>query len=167
MKKRYKIIFKTTLILLVIFIGLTLINSYFGWYGYRMWEQRMGTFGDKSESISRNVFTKDLEYTSNIHLHNFKPYIEKGYWCGVHSLEKTCFKNDTKYPYQISLNTVDTISNVEFTIINAKKFDSINSRPLLPIIYLKKPVLKDTIVLKILTFNLKHDSIGYIKIWNK
>ena len=166
-KSKYKFILILILMLLVTYLVLMIINSYFGWYGYERWKYRMGTYGDKIESVNRGVFIKDLNYNSNIDLNYFKIYIEKGYWCGFHNLEETRFENKTKYPFQISLKSCDTIKNVIFNVINSEQYDSINNEILDVCIYLKEPRLKDTLWLKITTFDKKRDSIGYIKVWDK
>lgn len=146
---------------------LILINSYFGWYGYERWKFRKGTYGDKKESIERGVFIKDLNYISNLDLKYFKVYFERGFKCGKHSLYETNINFKTNYPYQISMNTTDTINNVYFEIVNYYNFDSINNEMLDICLFTEAPVLKDTIYLKAIRFDKKRDSIGYIKIWDK
>jgi hypothetical protein len=165
-KSLYKIIFKILLISVILYFSVALINSYFGWYGYERWKYRKGTYGDKTESLRRGVYIKDLKYISNVDLSYFKVYIEKGYWCSYSSLEETRFKENIKYPFQVSLKTSDSIKNVVYKIVNYNKFDSINNNILDICVYLSKPSLKDTIILKIIKFDKSQDSIGYIKVWD-
>ncbi len=151
----------------MLYFGMVLINSYFGWYGYERWKYRRVTYGDIRQSVSRKVFVKKLMYESNVDLKYFKVYLEKGYWCGYDKLDDTRFENTSKYPYQVSFNNGDTIKNVVFNISNYNKFDSIDNNILNVCVYLEKPYLKDTIVLKIIKFDGSKDSIGYIKVWDK
>lgn len=155
------------LTVVIIYLLLCFVNSYFGWYGYQQWKYRRESDGDKAESVKRKAFISDLNYKSNLDLTYFSAFIEKGYRCDYHSIDDTRFINDTKYPYQVSLKKFDSIVNGVFTVVNPERFDSINNEILNTCIYLNKPYIKDTIVIKISKFDRSNDSIGYIKIWNK
>jgi hypothetical protein len=131
--------------------------------------ERKVTFGDNKLSKDRNVYVKDLNYISSIKLNHFDTYIEKGFWFDPWDINKTVFNKNTNYPYQISFSKVDTTiakPYCVFKIVNIRQFDSLDNKLLDDAcVYLKKPKLEDTLVLKIIQFDKKRDSIGYIKIW--
>lgn len=131
--------------------------------------ERKVTFGDKEWSKNRKVFIKDLNYISSIELKHFNVYIEKGFWFNPWDRDKSVFNKNTNYPYQISFSKGDTIIAKPysvFKILNIKKFDSIDNELLDDTcVYLKNAKLQDTLLLKIIKFDGKRDSIGYVKIW--
>jgi hypothetical protein len=161
--KRFKIalLFCFTVLLLT-----SCISSYIGYNGYKKWSFRRNTHGDKSESINRGAFVKDLHYKSSMVLDHFHIYIEKGYWYGYHRIEdETRFVKGTHYPYQVSCTWVE--GQVYSSLVGYREFDSIINEPYSsPYIYLDQPHLKDTLVLKIMVFHKDGDSIGYIKVWD-
>lgn len=164
MKK--KIIPKKNILIILLFILSFLflyLNSTIGWYGYEKWKYRRDTYGDIAESKKRNVFVKDLSFSSSIKVDSFRCYIEKGFWFGKNNMNDTEFKF-TKYPYQLSFNGIG--NNRYLKISNEDSFDSItNENFQRPCIYLSKSELEHTVVLKIMSFKTR-DSIGYIKIWD-
>ena len=130
---------------------------------------RKVTSEEKDWSKKRNVFVKDLNYVSTIKLKYFNVYIEKGFWFDPWNINKSVFNKSTNYPYQVSFSSVDTIiakPYCTFKIVNIHQFDSIQNDLLEDsCVYLKNPKLEDTLVLKIIRFDKKRDSIGYVKIW--
>lgn len=159
----YKIILKVFLLLSMIYFGLIIINSFFGWYGYEKWKYRRSTIGDKKESVNRKVFIRDLQYFSNIKLENFQIYIEKGFKYGYFSEDDTRLIKESKFPFQVSFTESVGLNNINYYVVNKKKYDSIDGTT----IFLKKEYLKDTIIVGIDKFTNKWDSIGYIKVWDK
>lgn len=136
-------------------------SSFFGWYGYKKWENRASTLSIE-ESKERGVFVKELDYKIDSFsgaLKNFKPYIEKGFKYGYHSSKETRDLINSQYPYQLSFNYRPT-ENVTILIRSdeLKKFDSSNNSWG----YLKYPNLKDTIIL-----DIGGDGIhsGNVKVW--
>jgi len=131
--------------------------------------QRKVTYGDKKWSEERKVFIKNLNYDSSIKLKGFNVYLEKGFWFDPWNINKSVFNKNTNYPYQISFTAVDTLiaePYAIFKIVNIQKFDSIDNEFLKDAcVYLKKPKLKDTLILKIIKLDQKRDSIGYVKVW--
>lgn len=163
-KSRFKIVFVVLLIITILYFGMMLVNSYFGWYGYEKWKYRRVTFGNKIESIERKVFIKDLEYYSSIDLDSFPIYIEKGYKYGYHSSRDTRLLTDSKYPYQISYKFLDSTKIISYEIMNKNRYDSIDNVT----VFLKKPYFSDTLKMGIYKYSSKKwDSIGYLKVWDK
>lgn len=162
-----KVIFKILLISLIIYAVWILLNLYFGWYGNEQWKYRRITYGDKNLSIKRNVFVKNLAFKSSISLNDFKVFIEKGHKYDFNGVDKIRLINNSKYPYQVSMSRADTLNKFIYSIVNYNKFDSIDNKFLNYCVYLDKPYLKDTIVLKIIKLYGSNDSIGYIKVWDK
>nr|WP_294931129.1 hypothetical protein [uncultured Flavobacterium sp.] len=161
---RKNVFFRPVLILGVICFGYFALNLIFGgWYGYEKWKPRRSTFGNKKEAIERNVFVKDLQFKSSIPIDSFNVYIEKGFRYGYTSSNNTRIIEDN-WPFQVSFTTQKGINNVNFYIINANKFGSIDNLN----VYIKQAKLNDTLLIGINKWNLsKWDSIGYIKVWDK
>lgn len=161
---RKNVFFAPVLILSLICVGYFTLNLIFGgWYGYEKWKVRRSTFGNKKESIGRGVFVNDLQFKSSIPIDNFNVYVEKGFRYGYTSSNNTRIIEDT-WPFQVSFTTKKEINNVNYYIINANKFGSIDNLN----IYLKQAKLNDTLLIGIDKWNLnKWDSIGYIKVWDK
>ena len=147
----------------IIYIILYLKSSDIGWYGYDKWKYRRNTYGDKIESIKRNVFVKDLQYSKSIDTCHFEVFIEKGYRFGKHSSNDTKFVDHTKYPYQISFTNAVGKNNISYYIINNEILDSVGQVTG----FLKKPYIKDTLLIGIQKYNKSWDSIGYIKVWDR
>ncbi len=157
-----KIILIVLSILIISFLFLYL-NSTIGWYGYEKWKYRRDTYGDVNESKGRNVFVRNLNYSSNLKIDSFKCYLEKGFWFGKNSMNDTEFMF-TKYPYQLSFNGIG--NNRYIQISNTEGLDSITNEDFQrPNIYLQNDRLKDTVVFKIMSFKTR-DSIGFIKVWD-
>lgn len=155
---------KLIIFLIVLFITIFLLNTYFGWYGYEQWKHRRDTYGNKRESIKRKVFIKNLNYKSTHSLVGFNVYLERGYWFGFHDMNETRYKS-TMYPYQVSFNGIG--KDKFLSISNLNEFDSISNESFeRPNIYLDKKILEDTVILKIMDYKTR-DSIGFIKIWDK
>lgn len=156
-----------------IFIGIILLgvflyyafgvfSSAVGWYGYQKWKYRGGTTTIK-ESKQRKVFVKELNYkivdSANLKGFYFKPYIEKGFRYGYHSMEDTRIDNFSYYPYNLSYER-----NIKDSIVlnifpeDKKKLDSSD------IVwgYLKKSSLQDTIRIEIEGMGKQK---GIIKVW--
>lgn len=152
--------------LLLIFIVVFSLIYFNGWFGYEKWKYDRITFGDREESIRRQVFVKDLKYYSSIKLKKFQIYIEKKYKYGYIDRLSTRFENNNKYRFQVSFDGLDSNNERFYNVYNFKDFDSLKNELFQrPIIYLKEPVLRDTLILQILKFKNTKDSIGYIKIW--
>tara|TARA_B110000091_G_C13586074_1_gene378571 strand:- start:194 stop:700 length:507 start_codon:yes stop_codon:yes gene_type:complete len=155
-------------IVLGIYILLGLISSYFGWYGYEKWKYRRETRGDIIESKERGIFIKELEFdilTQKTEI-EFIAFMEKGFKYGKHSAKKTeLIGKGSNFPYQVSFSQFDTLNKLNFDLLQKTKLDSINKY----FVYLKEPELKDTIYLKITSWENKigNDSIGIIKIYEK
>lgn len=155
---------------IVIFIGIAIFlyyafgvfSSSVGWYGYRKWKYRIATTTLK-ESKQRKVFVRGLNYeivdSANLKGFYFKPYIEKGFRYGYHSMEETRIDNFSNFPYNLSYER-----NIKNSIVlnifpeDKKKLDSsdVNWG------YLKNPYLQDTIRIKI---EGATNQKGVIKIW--
>lgn len=148
-----------------LFFFFTIINNYFGWYGYKKWENRNGT-NSIAESKKRGIFLKELNYkiveSQNLHDFEFKPYFEKGFKYGVHSSEETNPVKFSKYPINLSFerNKNDSIA---LNIINKEKADSSD----IVWTFFEKPKLKDTIFIQIDGSKNKNGKMisGKIKIW--
>lgn len=158
---------------IIIFIGIVIVctflyyvfgvfSSSVGWYGYQKWKYRVGTTTVK-ESKQRKVFVKELNYqivdSANLKGFYFKPYVEKGFKYGYHSMEDTRIDNFSHYPYNLNYerNKKDSIS-LEIFSEDKKKLDSSD------VVwgYLKQPYLQDTIRIKI---DGAGNQKGIIKIW--
>ncbi|WP_281228731.1 hypothetical protein [Flavobacterium aquiphilum] len=164
MKSNYKIIFITLLGCMILYLGLVLMNSYFGWYGYEKWKYRRVTFGNKIESVKRKVFIKDLEFYSSIDIDSFHIFIERGYKYGYHSAKDTRLLTNNRYPYQLSYKFLDSVNMISYEILNKSRYDSTDNVT----VFLKKPYLKDTLKIGIYKYSSKKwDSIGYLKVWDK
>lgn len=139
-----------------------IISSSVGWYGYQKWKYRGGTTTIK-ESKQRKVFVKELNCkivdSDNLKGFYFKPYIEKGFRYGYHSMNDTRIDNYSKYSYNLSYerNKKDSIS-LDIFPEDKKKLDSSD------VVwgYLKLPYLQDTIRIKI---EGAGNQKGVIKIW--
>lgn len=122
----------------------------------------MGT-SDIQSSKQRRVFVKELEYkiidSANLKGFHFKPYIEKGFRYGHHSMEETRVERYSRYPYNLSYerNKSDSIVLNIFPE-DKEKLDSSD------VIwgYLKQPYLRDTIRIEIEGGGKQK---GTIKIW--
>jgi len=157
----------------IVFTGLCLIgillyylfglfSSSVGWYGYKKWKYRVGTTSIL-ESKNRKIFVKHLNYqivdSSNLKGFHFRPYIEKGFRYGYHSMDETRIDTYTKYPYNLSYerNKKDSIVLNIFPEDRVKLDSSdVNWG------YLKQPYLQDTIRIKIEGVT---NQKGIIKIW--
>lgn len=77
------------------------LNLYTGWYGYEYWKYRIHSL-NIDESKERNVFVKELNYKidepSLIENFYIKPYIEKGFKCGINDENETHIIKNSKYP---------------------------------------------------------------------
>lgn len=158
MKKSF---FAFGIIICLVFYFLSTI----GWWGYEKWKYRRSTFGNKTESIERKVFVKDLKYFSSMKLENFDVYIEKGFKYGYLGDYQTRILENDKYPYQISYQIeIDNDNIYGFDDdFKSSKYDSISS-----VYFLKTPKLEKAIIIKINKLvNKNWDYIGYIKIWDK
>ena len=154
----------TGIIVLIIFLyyAFGIFSSSIGWYGYQKWRYRGGTTTIK-ESKQRKVFVKELEYkiidSANLKGFYFKPYIEKGFRYGFHSMEETRIDNHSTYSYNLSYerNKKDSIVLNIFPE-DKKKLDSSD------VVwgYLRQPYLQDTIRIKI---DGVGNQKGIIKIW--
>lgn len=147
---------------IVLYYVFGVFTSSVGWYGYQKWKYRGGTTTIK-EAKQRKVFVKELEYkivdSANLKGFYFKPYIEKGFRYGYHSMEDTRIDTYTKYPYNLNYerNKNDSIS-LDIFPEDKKKLDSSD------VVwgYLKQSYLQDTIRIKI---NGAGNEKGIIKIW--
>jgi len=138
------------------------LNLYTGWYGREVWKYRVGT-SSINESKKRNVYVNKLNYkivdSANLNGFYFKPYIEKGFRYGYHSMKKTKVDTYTKYPYNLGYerNKKDSIVLNIFPEDRVKIDSSdVNWG------YLKQPYLKDTIRIGI---EGMQNQKGIIKIW--
>lgn len=156
--KKYVSIFGVIIVCVVIYFLSTI-----GWWGYEKWKYRRTTFGNKTESVERKVFVKDLEYFSSIKLENFSVYIEKGFKYGYLGDYQTRLLENDKYPYQITFIDKMGLNNISFYIINKEKFKLLSSSS----ITLKDAYLRDTLLIGIDKYTKQWDSIGYIKVWDK
>lgn len=157
---------KNKLLVIFIIIGCVMLSigylsSAFGWYGYKKWEYRRTTFGNESEAKEREVFIKELQYTSSVPIKNFEVYIERGFKYGYHSSKETRLVQG-KYPYQVSFPNSQGKNYINFYVINSKKIDSADKTT----VFLKNPQLKDTLLIGINKYSQQWDSIGYIKVWD-
>lgn len=153
------------IISLVVFICIILIylSSAIGWYGYEKWKHRRSSFGNKTESIQRKVFVKELQYSSNVKLDSFNIYVEKGFKYGYHNENDTRLIEKGNFPYQISFTETVGLNIINYYVLNKEKYDSISGTT----IYLKNKYLSDTLLIGINKYTTKWDSIGYIKVWDK
>ena len=170
-----KIILKVVLIIAIIFfIVLPFSNWFIGYHGYEKEKMRRNSWGNIAESKYRNAFVKKLDFQSNIEIDSFQIFIEKGYKWGYFSSSKTSFNlEDSKFPYQISHTERVDNNDIVYAFSDNQKFDSIDEHQT---VFLKKPILKDTLIMSITklslikingTNKLLQDSIGYIKVYQK
>jgi hypothetical protein len=173
-KSHIKIVMYTILVALFLCFGMPFLNWYFGYHGYEKEKYRRDSDGNRNESIFRNAFVKDLGTQSNLNLNTFEIFIERGYKYGYFGYEKTNFElGKTKYPFQIS-HTDRTDNNlVVYSFVKGDKSDSIDKHLEL---YLKEPIIKDTLKMRVEKFRMAKengrdkaiwDSIGYIKVFEK
>ena len=175
----FKNLIKSKYSFLILILGIGFIyfilwfsSSFFGWYGYEKWKYRRCTYGNRDESIERKVFIKDLGVISNIKLDSFNIYIERGFKYGYHSSEKTRFEINGSFPFQISFTDRTNSNNTVYYITQYKKSENDSIAETL---YLKKPFIKDTLIIGIETckviseepYEIEWDSIGYIKVFEK
>lgn len=162
MKKGIIIFIGIVVLCIFLYYAFGVFSSSVGWYGYQKWKYRGGTTAIK-EAKQRKVFVKELNYkivdSSNLKGFHFKPYIEKGFRYGYHSMEETRIDTYTKYPYNLSYerNKKDSIVLNIFPE-DKKKLDSSD----VFWVYLKQPYLKDTIRIEI---EGAGNQKGIIKIW--
>lgn len=162
MKKGFIIFTGITMLCVLLYYVFGVFSSSVGWYGYQKWKYRIGT-NTISESKQRKVFVKELNYkiidSANLKGFYFKPYVEKGFKYGYHSMEDTRIDNLSNYPYNLSYERNKTDSIV-LNILpqDKKKLDSSN------VVwgYLKQPYLKDTVRIEIEGMGKQK---GIIKIW--
>ena len=162
----------TILIVVTLFVGLSILNWFFGYHGYEKEKYRRNSWRNKTEAIDRNTFVRDLETESNLKLDSFKIYIEKGYKYGYFSGSQTNFNlGDTKYPFQIS--QMERTDNLVYQIVNPNKGDSIGEHSE---VYLNQPHIHDTLKMIVEKYRTVEengiskavwDSIGYVKIYEK
>lgn len=173
--KALKIILKAVLIIAIIyFFVLPFLNWFIGYHGYEKEKMRRNSWGNIEESKYRNAFVDKLDFQSNIEIDSFQVFIEKGYKWGYFSSSKTSFNlEDSKFPYQISHIERADNNDVVYAFSDNQKFDSIDEHQT---VFLKKPILKDTLIMSITklslikingTNKLLQDSIGYIKVYQK
>ena len=169
-----KVVIYTILIVLVLCFSLPFLNWFFGYHGYEKEKYRRNSWGNRSESIYRNAFVKDLETKSNLNLDSFDIFIEKGYKYGYFSADKTNFlANESKYPFQISHTDRTNNNLVAYYFVKGDKSDSIGEHLEL---YLKEPIINDTLKMRVEKFRMSKengrdkavwDSIGYIKVFER
>lgn len=162
MKKRAFIFIGIVLFSIFLYYTIGIFSSSVGWYGYQKWKYRIST-DVISESKQRNIFVKDLNYkivdSANLKGFYFKPYIEKGFKYGYHSMEDTRVDSLSDYPYNLSYERNEKKSIVlNIFPEDKKKMDSSNATWG----YLKQPYLKDTIRIRI---EGSSNQKGIIKIW--
>ena len=170
-----KIILKVVLIIAIIyFIVLPFSNWFIGYHGYEKEKMRRNSWGNIAESKYRNAFVEKLDFKSNLKIDSFQIFIEKGFKWGNFSSNKTSFNfEESKFPYQISHTDRTDNNDVVYSFIENQKFDSIDEHHT---VFLKKPILNDTLIMRITklrlieingTNKLIQDSIGYIKVHQK
>ncbi|CAM1365497.1 conserved hypothetical protein [Tenacibaculum sediminilitoris] len=167
MKKIIRIIILIFSIGIIVYLIIGRINRYVGWDGREQWKYRRSTHGNIKESIERKIMIKELNFESNLDSFKFDCYIEKGFTYSKKSMFETDTSLKSKFPYQISFPTGLRIGETSYIlpISNAKLFDSISSELLGPQVFLKRPQLKDTLILKIIEFDKNRKEVGYIKVW--
>lgn len=155
MKNNIYILTILALILLVCYNCIGDINNYFGWDLREQWKYRRTTSGDINESKKRGVFVKDLIYTSNVSELNFDIFIEHGFSYSKDGMSATETNLNSNFPYQVSFPKGILIDsqNCEFQIANKERFDSISDIPFNKQIYLRKPILPDTLKLDVVCRN--------------
>ncbi|WP_223606939.1 hypothetical protein [Chryseobacterium sp. OSA05B] len=162
MKKRVVVLIGIILGSIFLYYAFGVFSSSVGWYGYQKWKYRVGT-STIEKSKQRKVFVKELNYKiiDSAHLNgfDFKPYIEKGFRYGYHSMEDTRIDRFSHYPYNLSYekNKKDSIVLNIFPE-DIEKLDSSD------VVwgYLKQPYLRDTIRIEIEGVGKQK---GTIKIW--
>jgi len=162
MKKGIVIFISIILFSILMYYAFGVFSSSVGWYGYQKWKYRVHT-SNIEKSKQRKVFIKELEYkivdSANLKGFSFKPYIEKGFRYGYHSMEDTRVDNFSHYPFNLNYerNKKDSIS-LDIFPDDKKKLDSSDA----VWGYLKQPYLKDTVRIKI---DGAGNQRGIIKIW--
>ena len=160
-KNMYLKMLVNLLIALSIWYAYMYISNYIGYYG--SWRKR--TFStDIADSKRRGVFAKELNYkidSSFGDIGNFRPFIEKGFYYGYHSINETRPLIGSEYPYQLYFQN-NQYPDIQFFISDSDliKFDSAN----LCWGYLRTPHLKDTVTLDIIWEKLNKRST--IKVWD-
>lgn len=156
----------------VLIIVLLLIYFYSSWFGYKKWQYRRDTRGNKEESIERGVFVKDLVckefFEKEISIKKFKAYIERGYKYGYFSENTTRVLDGFNFPYQIPVDQLDISNDIYFSIDYNRSKGLIDNNNLITshfVIYLKEPTFKDTLFVDIIYNNI--DTIGIIKVFDK
>ena len=145
----------------ILYFAFGLFSSSVGWYGYQKWKYRHRT-STIEKSKQRKVFVKELNYkivdSANLKGFYFKPYIEKGFRYGYHSMDETRIDNFTKYPYNLSYERGlrDSVA-IYLKDGYEKNVDSMDAVWM----YFKSPTLTDTVYLEINSKNHK----GTIKVW--
>ncbi len=174
MKNILKFIIISVLSLSALYGLYVALNLYFGWYGYGYWKNRLHSL-DINESKKRNVFVRELNYkfveSAVIEDFYIRPYIEKGYKCGINDENETHIIKNSKYPYNLNLEwknnpyTMQDKTKMENSISvfiskdDLKKIDSSDA----VWGYLSKPYLRDTIRIEYSDYNNNHK--GTIKVW--
>jgi hypothetical protein len=162
MKKRLLIFISIIISTVILYYAYGIFSSFVGWYGYQKWKYRSGTTTIK-EAKQRKVFIKELNYkiidSANLKGFYFKPYIERGFRYGYHSMEDTRIDTYTKYPYNLSYerNKRDSIV-LNIFLEDKEKLDSSD----VFWGYLRQPYLRDTISIEIQGMGKQK---GIIKIW--
>jgi len=162
MKKGIFIFIGIIILGVFLYYAFGIFSSSVGWYGYQKWKYRVHT-STIEKSKERKVFVKELNYeivdSANLKGFHFKPYIEKGFRYGYHSMEDTRIDNFSHYPYNLNYER-----NIKDSIVlnifpeDKKKLDSSD------VVwgYLKQPSLQDTIRIEIEGMGKQK---GTIKIW--
>jgi hypothetical protein len=146
----------------ILYYAFGFFSSSVGWYGYQKWKYRHGT-STIEKSKQRKVFVKELNYkivdSANLKGFYFKPYIEKGFRYGYHSMEETRIDNFTKYPYNLSYER-NKQDSIVLNIFPEDKIKLDSSDVIWG--YLKQPFLNDTIRIEI---EGAGNQKGLIKVW--
>ncbi len=156
------------LLVLAVTIGLILIliNSYFGWYGYKKWNYRIDTRGNKEESIRRGIYVRDVFFEvvpADLDVH-FNAFIERGYSFGYHSNKDTRVGIQTNFPFQVSFPQSDTISKFSYSLFKSTTLDSAGTH----CVYLRDSYLPDTIYVTVGDYdNNRVTNLGLIKIYER
>ncbi len=168
-----------------ILLGLGILNSYFGWYSRGLWKHRMYS-SSLHDSKKRGVFVKTyntiLELDSGIK-HQLKDttfYLEKGFKCGMHSLNVTNLltTEDTDYLYQLRFKRYgeEVLNDKKLSFIYLKS-DNLTINDSVTNIYTRPVYLKnadnDTLILRVICWDAKfdyvapqyQDTIGIVKLY--
>ena len=171
---------KTKYLPLIILIGFLIylifpaINNYFGWYGYKYWTFRVHS-QNISESKQRKIFVKELKYkfVDSIQMNGFyfKPFIEKGFKFGKHSMQETYPIKNSKYPYNLnfewgknpySIKDKNKMNESISVFIKKEDLEKIDSSDAVWG-YLEQPKLRDTITIEYSNYDFS--KTGTIKVW--